>query len=150
MKRGADDRAEIDPCLPGNSTNNRMCWNDSWMKERSTAEALAAEITRRDIQYVVIAARGTSDNAGRYAQYLLGAHNGCILALPRRACSRSTTRPPGLAMRWCSASARAVKALTLSQCWLKRGGRAHLLRQSRISQFRSGPDRRFRHRPACG
>ncbi len=45
------------------------------MEERSTAEALAAEIKRRDIQYVVIAARGTSDNAGRYAQYLLGARN---------------------------------------------------------------------------
>ena len=45
------------------------------MQERSTAEALAAEIKRRDIQFVVIAARGTSDNAGRYAQYLLGARN---------------------------------------------------------------------------
>ena len=33
-------------------------------EERGTVEALAAEIKRRDIQYVVIAARGTSDNAG--------------------------------------------------------------------------------------
>ena len=38
-------------------------------EERGTVEALAAEIKRRDIQYIVIAARGTSDNAGRYAQY---------------------------------------------------------------------------------
>ena len=37
--------------------------------------ALAAEIRQRQIDYVVIAARGTSDNAGRYAQYLLGAVN---------------------------------------------------------------------------
>jgi len=44
-------------------------------EERGAAEALAAEIKRRDIQYVVIAARGTSDNAGRYAQYLLGSAN---------------------------------------------------------------------------
>lgn len=49
--------------------------------ERPTAEALAAEIKRRAIQYVVIAARGTSDNAGRYAQYLLGAANGLYVGL---------------------------------------------------------------------
>jgi glucosamine--fructose-6-phosphate aminotransferase (isomerizing) len=50
-------------------------------EERGTVEALAAEIKRRDIQYVVIAARGTSDNAGRYAQYLLGAMNGLYVGL---------------------------------------------------------------------
>lgn len=50
-------------------------------EERSTVETLAAEIKRRDIQYVVIAARGTSDNAGRYAQYLLGAVNGLYVGL---------------------------------------------------------------------
>lgn len=49
--------------------------------ERATAQALAAEIKRRAIQYVVIAARGTSDNAGRYAQYLLGAANGLYVGL---------------------------------------------------------------------
>ncbi len=48
---------------------------------RASAEALAAEIKRRGIQYVVIAARGTSDNAGRYAQYLLGAVNGLYVGL---------------------------------------------------------------------
>jgi glucosamine--fructose-6-phosphate aminotransferase (isomerizing) len=50
-------------------------------EERGAAEALAAEIKRRNIQYVVIAARGTSDNAGRYAQYLLGAINGLYVGL---------------------------------------------------------------------
>ena len=49
--------------------------------ERPTVAALAAEIVRRDIQYVVIAARGTSDNAGRYAQYLLGSMNGLYVGL---------------------------------------------------------------------
>ena len=49
--------------------------------ERSTAEALAAEMKRRAIQYVVIAGRGTSDNAGRYAQYLLGAANRLYVGL---------------------------------------------------------------------
>ncbi|MGQ9489354.1 MAG: SIS domain-containing protein [Anaerolineae bacterium] len=49
--------------------------------ERPTAQALAAEMKRRAIQYVVIAGRGTSDNAGRYAQYLLGAANGLYVGL---------------------------------------------------------------------
>ncbi len=43
--------------------------------ERPQALALAGEIERRGIDHVVVAARGTSDNAGRYAQYLLGAAN---------------------------------------------------------------------------
>ena len=50
-------------------------------QERGSAAALAAEIRRRAIQFVVIAARGTSDNAGRYAQYLLGAMNGLYVGL---------------------------------------------------------------------
>ena len=49
--------------------------------ESQTAAALAGEIQRRDIGHVVIAARGTSDNAARYAQYLLGAANGLVVGL---------------------------------------------------------------------
>ncbi len=49
--------------------------------QRPTAAALAAEIKRRDISHVVIAARGTSDNAARYAQYLLGGHNALPVGL---------------------------------------------------------------------
>lgn len=51
------------------------------LEEQATAKALAAEIRRRQIDHVVIAARGTSDNAARYAQYLLGAHNGLPVGL---------------------------------------------------------------------
>lgn len=49
--------------------------------QRPTAEALAAEIKRRQVGYVIIAARGTSDNAARYAQYLLGGHNALPVGL---------------------------------------------------------------------
>lgn len=49
--------------------------------EKETAHQLAAEIKRRDIHHVVIAARGTSDNAARYAKYLLGAHNKLVVGL---------------------------------------------------------------------
>lgn len=49
--------------------------------QRDTAATLAAEIHRRAIDHVVIAARGTSDNAARYAQYLLGGHNALPVGL---------------------------------------------------------------------
>ncbi len=42
-------------------------------KERKVTEELARAIQNSGVTHVVIAARGTSDNAGRYAQYLLGA-----------------------------------------------------------------------------
>ena len=50
-------------------------------RQRGNAEALAAEIQRRGIGGVVIAARGTSDNAARYAQYLLASANGLVVGL---------------------------------------------------------------------
>jgi glucosamine--fructose-6-phosphate aminotransferase (isomerizing) len=50
-------------------------------RERESASALAAEMKRRGIDGVVIAARGTSDNAARYAQYLLAGANGLVVGL---------------------------------------------------------------------
>ncbi len=44
-------------------------------RESATARRIAAALAKREIQYVIVAARGTSDNAARYGQYLLGAHN---------------------------------------------------------------------------
>jgi glucosamine--fructose-6-phosphate aminotransferase (isomerizing) len=44
-------------------------------------DAVAAEVRRRGIGLVVIAARGTSDHAAVYAQYVLGARNGLVVAL---------------------------------------------------------------------
>jgi glucosamine--fructose-6-phosphate aminotransferase (isomerizing) len=42
---------------------------------RPACELIALQIRERAPRYVVIAARGSSDNAARYAQYLFGAHN---------------------------------------------------------------------------
>jgi len=42
---------------------------------RRTVEEIAAAIRLRNVPYVFLAARGTSDNAGRYANYLLGTRN---------------------------------------------------------------------------
>ena len=44
-------------------------------QEYPVARRITAELRRRGLRYVVIAARGTSDNAARYGQYLLGAYN---------------------------------------------------------------------------
>jgi len=44
-------------------------------------EAVAATVSARGVHHVVIAARGSSDNAARYAQYLFGAHNRLTVTL---------------------------------------------------------------------
>ena len=64
------------------------------LEERQTAAALAAEIKRRDISHVVIAARGTSDNAARYAQYLLGAANALPVGLAAPSLFTIYQQPP--------------------------------------------------------
>jgi glucosamine--fructose-6-phosphate aminotransferase (isomerizing) len=64
------------------------------LEERGTAAALAAEIQRRGVDHVVIAARGTSDNAARYAQYLLGAHNGLTVGLATPSLFSIYQQPP--------------------------------------------------------
>lgn len=62
--------------------------------QRKTVEKIAAEIRKRRIEYVFLAARGTSDNAGRYANYLLGAMNGLPLALATPSLFTYYKKPP--------------------------------------------------------
>ncbi len=59
-------------------------------------EVLAKEIKTRDIKHVFIAARGTSDNAGRYAKYLLGAHNQMDVSLAAPSLFTIYDQPPSL------------------------------------------------------
>jgi len=51
------------------------------VNQRATAEAIAAAIQGREVDFAFLAARGTSDNAGRYANYLWGSVNRLPLAL---------------------------------------------------------------------
>ncbi len=44
-------------------------------------EAIATHLRGRDVRHIVIAARGSSDNAARYAQYLFGAYNRLTVTL---------------------------------------------------------------------
>ncbi len=62
-----------------------------------TAAAIAAAIRRRDVRYAVFAARGTSDNAARYAQYLFGALNRLPVALATPSLFSIYGTPPRLA-----------------------------------------------------
>jgi glucosamine--fructose-6-phosphate aminotransferase (isomerizing) len=62
--------------------------------QRSSVEHIAAEIKKRDIRYVFLAARGTSDNAGRYANYLMGAMNRLPLALATPSLFTYYKKPP--------------------------------------------------------
>ncbi len=50
-------------------------------RQRQTVTGIAKAIRSRNVQYAFLAARGTSDNAGRYANYLWGAHNRLPMAL---------------------------------------------------------------------
>lgn len=59
-------------------------------------QSLAAEIKSRKIQHVFIAARGTSDNAGRYAKYILGAFNQMDVSLAAPSLFTVYNQPPNL------------------------------------------------------
>lgn len=50
-------------------------------EQAGAAEEIAGAIREEDVRYAVLAARGTSDNAARYAKYLFGALNGLPVAL---------------------------------------------------------------------
>jgi glutamine---fructose-6-phosphate transaminase (isomerizing) len=63
----------------------------------AAVEGLAAEVRARDIAYVMIAARGSSDNAGVYAKYVLQAFNGLPVAMATPSLYTFHHRPPRLA-----------------------------------------------------
>lgn len=64
--------------------------------QKQTVGDIAQAIRSRNVQYVFLAARGTSDNAGRYANYLWGAHNGLPLALATPSLFTYYQSPPKL------------------------------------------------------
>jgi glucosamine--fructose-6-phosphate aminotransferase (isomerizing) len=59
-------------------------------------ESIAQKIRSRSPAYVFLAARGTSDNAGRYANYLWGSFNGLPVALATPSLFTFYHRPPRL------------------------------------------------------
>ena len=57
---------------------------------------LARELSRKDFEFVFLAARGTSDNAGLYAKYLWGIHNHLPVALAAPSMFSVYQSPPNL------------------------------------------------------
>ncbi|MGE5251522.1 MAG: SIS domain-containing protein [Bacteroidota bacterium] len=66
-------------------------------RQKKTVQAVAAALGKRQVSYVFLAARGTSDNAGRYANYLWGARNQLPLALATPSLFTYYRQPPKLA-----------------------------------------------------
>ncbi len=64
--------------------------------QRKHVEKIAAVIQVQDIQFAFLAARGTSDNAGRYANYLWGAMNSLPMALATPSLFTYYQQPPRL------------------------------------------------------
>jgi glucosamine--fructose-6-phosphate aminotransferase (isomerizing) len=64
--------------------------------EADGARNIAADLQRRKLEYVIIAARGSSDNAARYGQYLLGAHNRLPVGLATPSLFSVYQEPPRL------------------------------------------------------
>jgi glucosamine--fructose-6-phosphate aminotransferase (isomerizing) len=63
---------------------------------RAEVDTAAAAILQAAPHSVMIAARGTSDNAARYAQYVLGAHNGLAVGLAAPSLFTHYASPPRL------------------------------------------------------
>lgn len=57
---------------------------------------IAEQIRRREIEYIFLTARGTSDHAGLYAKYLWGAYNRLPIALAAPSLFSIYERPPTL------------------------------------------------------
>lgn len=66
------------------------------LAQRRNVEEIAHAIHLDDIQYAFLAARGTSDNAGRFANYLWGAQNGLPMALATPSLFTYYQQPPKL------------------------------------------------------
>jgi len=64
--------------------------------QRETVEQIAKITRSHDLRFVFLAARGTSDNAGRYANYLWGARNGLPVALAAPSLFTYYKQPPRL------------------------------------------------------
>jgi glutamine---fructose-6-phosphate transaminase (isomerizing) len=103
----------ISLCLAKNKTSGKIDFEDNMTlhseifeqperlgallaHQKQTVFEIAKAIQARDVQYAFLAARGTSDNAGRYANYLWGAHNQLPLALATPSLFTYYQSPPRL------------------------------------------------------
>jgi len=72
------------------------CLRRLFRTQRKAAEEIARTVRPKDIRFVFVAARGTSENAARYASYLWGMMNGLPIAHARPSLFTYYNRPPQL------------------------------------------------------
>lgn len=72
------------------------CLERLFATQRSAVEEIAHAIGERSAHFAYVAARGTSENAGRYANYVWGAFNGFPVALAVPSLFTYYNRPPQL------------------------------------------------------
>jgi len=65
-------------------------------RETENAWRIAARLRTQGVKYLIVAARGTSDNAARYGQYLLGAYNRLPVGLATPSLFSIYAEPPQL------------------------------------------------------
>ena len=65
-------------------------------RQSAPVRAMGRAFRERSIEFILLAARGTSDNAGLYAEYLWGAYNSMPVALAAPSLFTSYGRPPRL------------------------------------------------------
>jgi glutamine---fructose-6-phosphate transaminase (isomerizing) len=70
--------------------------SDLLVQQWPAIQEIARQLRSHEIDYIFLVARGTSDNAARYAQYLLGAHNGLPIALATPSLFTLYEAPPRL------------------------------------------------------
>ena len=73
-----------------------VCLERLFSTQRNAIEQIVQTVQSHDIQFAFLAARGTSDNAGRYANYLWGAMNGIPMALATPSLFTYYQQPPRL------------------------------------------------------
>ncbi len=64
--------------------------------QQDVISALVGKIKALGIHHIFIAARGSSDNAGRFAKYLMGAHNHLVISLATPSLFTIYKQPPDL------------------------------------------------------
>ena len=95
--------------------------------QSETVEKIAEEINKIKPQYVFLAARGTSDNAGRYANYLWGSLNNLPIALATPSLFTYYQKPPllkGALVLGISQSGQSPDIVTVLEEGRKQGCRA--------------------------
>jgi glucosamine--fructose-6-phosphate aminotransferase (isomerizing) len=65
-------------------------------QEEGNVRRIGADLRQHGVRYILIAARGSSDNAARYGQYLLGAHNQLLVGLATPSLFTIYGEPPRL------------------------------------------------------